>query len=93
MNKKPKVKKIILGNKPDNTDYGQIEVNGHTIELTTLVQQGMFADRNTPKEVMEWANAVGIHSVTAAAMMWNTLAKLYVMIPKDKLLDARRFPK
>lgn len=87
--KKPKVKTTILGNETDNADYGDIKVNGHTIELTTLVRQGLFADRKTPAEVMEWANSVDIYAVTAAAMMWNTLSNLYVMIPKDKLKDAR----
>tara|TARA_B100001245_G_C22517062_1_gene260844 strand:- start:144 stop:449 length:306 start_codon:yes stop_codon:yes gene_type:complete len=83
----------LVVNEPDTTDYGSIEVNGHTIELTTLVRQGMFADRKTPEEVMEWANRVDIYALTAAAMMWNTLSKKYVMIPKEELLEARRFPK
>ena len=89
---KEETKSIPL-NATDNYDYGNVECQGHTLEVTTLVKQTLFADRETPEEVMKWANSVDIYALTAAAMMWITLANMYVMIPKEDIKNARRFPK
>ena len=86
MAKKPtNIKKIFRDQ--DDYDYGTVTCGIEEIAVTKFKEETWVAKRDTPEEVCEWANDLGIESLTAALMMWNTLASKYVMIPKEKIKE------
>ena len=82
------MKKEIL----DGLNVTNIEINGEIVEPLDMAEQNMFASREDISSAFEYAKQVidrsvtpesAIHGMTAIAVIWNTLATKYHLIPKQ----------
>lgn len=82
------MKKEIL----DGLDVISIEINGEIVEPLSMHETPMFADRKDIMEAFDYAQQVierstdpemAVYGGTAIAIIWNTLANKYHLIPKE----------